>query len=82
MQVQLAFLRRPVQPVVIGWQIEFAHPARNRRTLLDGHQPVVFAQMLADLARKLINPLMRGLDGHQDIFQSVVLDVGIAPERR
>ena len=39
-----------VEPVVIGRQVEFADAAGNRGAVLDGHQPVVLAQVLADLA--------------------------------
>ena len=39
-----------VQPVVIGGQVEFADAAGNRGALLDRHQPLVVAQVLADLA--------------------------------
>ena len=40
-----------VQPVVIGGQVELADAAGNRGALLDHHQPLVVAQVLADLAR-------------------------------
>ena len=40
-----------VEPVVIRRQVELAHAAGNRRALLDRHQPLVVAQVRADLAR-------------------------------
>lgn len=39
-----------VQPPVIGGEIEFADAAGNGDAALDAHQPVVVAQVLADLA--------------------------------
>jgi hypothetical protein len=40
----------PVQPVMVGGQVEFADAAGNRGAALDAHQPVVLAQVVADLA--------------------------------
>jgi hypothetical protein len=49
---------------VIGRQVEFADPAGNGGATLDAHQPVVLAQVLADLA-------MRGKQGGRRLFDFV-----------
>ena len=57
-----ALLRGPVQPVVVGGQVELAGAAGDAGALLDRHQPVVLAQVLADLAGHREQRLRRLLD--------------------
>ena len=42
-----------MQPVVVGGQVELADAAGDGGALLDPHQPLVLAQVLAGLARRL-----------------------------
>ena len=58
-----ALFRGAVQPVVVGGQVELAGAARDPGALLDRHQPVVLAQVLADLA------------GHREQRRGGLLDV-------
>jgi hypothetical protein len=66
---------------VVGRQIEFAGPARDAGALLDGHQPVVLAQILADLAGHGEQRPRGLLDIAQHAVQRFFGDLGIVPER-
>ena len=68
---------RAVQPPVVGRQIEFADAAGNRRAALDAHQPVVLAQVLADLAGHAEQRGRRGLDLVQRAGQGFFGNFGI-----
>ena len=50
LEVALPSHRVKMQPIVISRQIELADAAGDARALLDGHEPLVVAQMLAYLA--------------------------------
>ena len=43
-----------VHPVMVGGQVELARAAGDARALLDGHEPLVLAQVLARLARQAV----------------------------
>jgi len=68
-------LRLPVQPVMIGRQVEFAGAARDAGALLDRHQPVVLAQVLSDLAGHGEQRRRRLLDVAQHARQRLFRDL-------
>ncbi len=80
MQVGQAPGRLAVQPVVVGGQVELARAARDAGALLDAHQPLVLAQVLADAAAHAEQTVGGFLDGTGHLREDVLVDVGIAAE--
>ena len=70
-----------LEPVMIGGQIEFADATGDRRALLDRHQPFVFAQVRARLARLREQMSARCIDFVEQNAQRFVIDLRIAPKR-
>ena len=71
-----------MQPVVIRGQIEFAHAPGNAGALLDRHQPLVLAQILADLAAHVEQRRARLLYIGNDLIQHFLGDFRIVAERQ
>ena len=72
----------PVQPVVVGGQVELARAAGDPGALLDRHQPFVLAQVLADLAGHREQRRRGLLDVAQHAGERFLGDVGIVAERQ
>ncbi len=82
LKVAAARGRVAVQPVVVRGQIEFADPARDRRALLDRHQPFVVAQMHAGLARLCQQCGARPVDVGEQRFEHADFDRRVGAQRR
>ena len=81
LEVPVAGVARAVQPVMVRGQVELAGAARDRRALLDCHQPVVLAQRLADLAGHREKPRMRMLHVAQHAGEDFLVDVRVGAVR-
>ena len=71
-----------VQPVVVGRKVELARAAGDPGALLDGHQPIVFPQVLADAALHRKQRRGRLLDVAQHARERVLRDLGVVAERQ
>jgi hypothetical protein len=70
-----------MQPEVIRGQVELARAAGDAGALLDAHQPLVLAQVLADLAHHPVQAGVGVLDVAQHLDQHLLVDLRIVAER-
>ena len=62
---------------MVGGQVEFANPAGDPAALLDRHQPIVLAKVLADLAGHREKRRARALDIGNDLLEHALRDLRV-----
>ena len=74
-------VHRAVHPVVVGGQVELARAAGDAGALLDRHQPLVLAQVLAGLARQAVQVREGAVDLGEDLVELLLRDRRVGAQR-